>query len=63
MKYREIIKLIKEDGWYLHRSKGSHHVFKHMSKAGIVVIAIHRLADDIPKGTESSILKQAGLKD
>lgn len=51
------------DGWFVHRSKASHHVFKHPTKSGIVIIAIHRLSDDVPKGPENSILKQAGLKD
>lgn len=62
MKVRDIIKLIEDDGWYLSRQKGSHMQFKHPSKKGLVTVAAHKLSDDIPKGTESSILKQAQLK-
>ncbi len=53
-------KMLEEDGWYLERVKGSHHVFKHPMKPGIVVLPHPR--KDIPKGTANSILKQAGLK-
>lgn len=55
-----LVKLIEADGWYLDRTKGSHHVFIHNIKKGIVVIPHPR--KDVPKGTVSSILKQAGLK-
>ena len=61
MKIREAIELIKKDGWYLERMKGSHRQFKHPTKKGLVTIAGH-LNDDIAKGALSSILKQSGLK-
>ena len=62
MKYKKIIKIIEDDGWQLKRQKGSHRAYKHPFKSGIVTLAYHRLKDDVPKGTENSILKQAGLK-
>ena len=55
-----LIKHIKADGWYLDRTKGSHHVFIHDTKEGIVVIPHPK--KDVPIGTVNSILKQAGLK-
>ena len=55
-----LIKQIKADGWYLDRTKGSHHVFIHDNKEGIVVIPHPK--KDVPIGTVNSILKQAGLK-
>ena len=55
-----LIKLIKADGWLLDRVKGSHHVFIHDIKSGIVVIPHPK--KDVPTGTVNSILKQAGLK-
>jgi predicted RNA binding protein YcfA (HicA-like mRNA interferase family) len=61
VKYREIMKLVEEDGWMHTRTAGSHRVYHHPSKSGIVVIAGHPNAD-VPKGTLSSILKQAGIK-
>jgi predicted RNA binding protein YcfA (HicA-like mRNA interferase family) len=60
MKSAEIIKLLKEDGWVLHHVKGSHHQFKHPSKAGKVTVPHPKY--DLPIGTAKSIFKQAGLK-
>ncbi|WPP52960.1 type II toxin-antitoxin system HicA family toxin [Catalinimonas niigatensis] len=62
MKYKEVIKVIENDGWAVSRQRGSYRVYKHSSKKGIVIIAAHRLADEVPPGTLSAILKQAGLK-
>jgi predicted RNA binding protein YcfA (HicA-like mRNA interferase family) len=56
----EMINLIIKDGWQLDHIVGSHHVFKHYSKPGNVVVPKH--TKDLPKGTANSILKQAGLK-
>jgi predicted RNA binding protein YcfA (HicA-like mRNA interferase family) len=61
MKVREVIKLIKADGWYLDRTRGDHRQFKHTTKPGLVTVA-GKLSQDIPPGTLNSILKQAGLK-
>jgi predicted RNA binding protein YcfA (HicA-like mRNA interferase family) len=60
-KVGEIIKLIEADGWVLDRTKGSHRVYAHPVKPGVVVIP-GRLSRDLPLGTERSILKQAGLR-
>lgn len=51
--------MIEADGWYLHRITGSHHHFKHPTKKGLVTIPHPK--KDVPKATEKSILKQAGL--
>ena len=61
MKVRKIIKMLKNDGWYLHRTKGSHRQFKHLNKTGIVTVAGKQNLD-LPPGTLNSILKQSGLK-
>jgi len=60
MKYRDIVELVEEDGWYWKRTSGSHQIYKHPTKSGTVVIAYHG-AKDVPEGTLKSILKQAGL--
>jgi len=57
---KEVIELLKADGWYWVATKGSHHQFKHSSKKGR--IPVPHPEKDIPKGTERAILKQAGLK-
>lgn len=59
MNSRQLISLIQADGWYLVRSKGSHHHFKHPTKLGLVTIP-HPNKDLLAK-TVSSILKQAQL--
>lgn len=60
MKAGELIKIIEKDGWLFNRQKGSHKIFKHPVKKGIVVIPDHG-KKDIPQGTIKSIKKQAGL--
>ncbi|MCA1675364.1 MAG: type II toxin-antitoxin system HicA family toxin [Actinobacteria bacterium] len=59
-KVGEIIKLLEADGWMLERTRGSHRVYVHRDKSGIVVVP-GKLGKDWPIGTERSILKQAGL--
>ena len=63
MKYRDIIKRLEEDGWFLERTKGGHMQFRHATKPGTVTVpAGGKLARDVPPGTVNSILRQAGLK-
>ncbi len=61
MKTKEIIKMLKNDGWYLARTKGSHRQFKHSSKNGLVTMA-GKLNDELAPGTQNSIFKQAGME-
>jgi predicted RNA binding protein YcfA (HicA-like mRNA interferase family) len=61
VKFRELVKLIEEDGWRQVRQTGSHQQFAHATKPGIVTIAGHP-GKDVPPGTLNSIKKQAGLK-
>lgn len=59
-KPREMEKIILADGWEFDGQEGSHRHYTHPTKPGKVTIPFH--SGDIPKGTENSILKQAGLK-
>lgn len=61
MKICEILRILHDDGWYLHSTRGSHRQFKHQSKPGRVTVA-GKPSDDLASGTLNSILKQAGLK-
>jgi predicted RNA binding protein YcfA (HicA-like mRNA interferase family) len=61
VKVREIIKLIEQDGWLLDRTRGSHRQYKHGIKRGLVTVA-GKPGDDLARGTQNSVLKQAGLK-
>jgi predicted RNA binding protein YcfA (HicA-like mRNA interferase family) len=60
VKVRDLVRLIREDGWYLAEIRGSHHQFRHPAKPGRVTIAGHG-NDDVAIGTLKSVLRQAGL--
>ncbi len=60
MNSKDLIELLKADGWQLVRIKGSHHHFKHASKPNLVTVP--RPKKDLPTGTWTSILRDAGLK-
>ena len=60
MKFRELVKIIKDDGWQYIDTRGSHHHYKHPTKPGKVTIPFHNT--DLKIKTANSILKQAGLK-
>ena len=61
MKVREVIKLLKDDGWFAHKTKGSHRHFKHPTKPGKVTVP-GRMGKDIQPGTLNYILKQVSLE-
>ena len=57
---REIIQILKEEGWYLVNVVGSHYQFKHPTKPGRVTIK--HPDKDIPIKTLKSIERQSGLR-
>jgi len=61
MKVGKLIKLLEKDGWAQVRQRGSHRQFRHPVKSGTVTMA-GKPSVDMPPGTLSAILKQAGLK-
>jgi predicted RNA binding protein YcfA (HicA-like mRNA interferase family) len=60
MRFLEIERIIKKDGWKRKAVKGSHYQYVHASKPGKVTIQYH--SGDIPPVIIQSILRQAGLK-
>ncbi len=60
MDSRELIRMLRRDGWSLVATKGSHHQFKHPTKPGRVTVPHPK--KDIAKGTLASIFKQAALQ-
>jgi predicted RNA binding protein YcfA (HicA-like mRNA interferase family) len=60
VKFRELIRLIEDDGWRLVDQRGSHRQYEHPTKPGKVTVA-GKLNADVPKGTAANILRQAGL--
>ena len=60
MKIRDLLRLLRDDGWILARTRGSHEQYRHPTKPGLVTVA-GKPNDDLAPGTLNSILKQAGL--
>ena len=56
---REVLKILKADGWYEVNCVGDHHQFKHPVKPGRVTVTHPR--KDIPRETLKSISQQAGV--
>lgn len=56
---REVIAMLKADGWCEVGCDGDHHQFKHPTKKGRVTVTHPR--KDIPIGTLKSISKQSGV--
>lgn len=44
---RDVLKLLKSDGWYLVVTEGSHRQFKHPTKSGRVTVA-GKPSDELP---------------
>jgi predicted RNA binding protein YcfA (HicA-like mRNA interferase family) len=61
MKVADVLRMLQDDGWYLHSTRGSHRQLKHPIKPGRVTVA-GKPSDDLASGTLNSILKQSGLK-
>ncbi|CAA7613988.1 type II toxin-antitoxin system HicA family toxin [Magnetospirillum sp. UT-4] len=59
MKSADLIRLMEADGWTLDRVRGSHHVFRHPTKPGIVVVPHPK--KDLGTGLVAAIRKQAGV--
>ena len=57
---REVLKMLKADGWYEVNVVGSHHQFKHPNKPGRVTLK--HPDKDIPRKTLDSIERQSGLQ-
>ena len=62
MKFKEVVKLLEDNGWFVARwKKSSHRQYKHPEKSGTITVA-GQDSHMVPPGTLNSILKQAGLK-
>jgi predicted RNA binding protein YcfA (HicA-like mRNA interferase family) len=56
----DILKILRDDGWYLIATKGDHHHLKHPTKPGKVTVP--HPEKDLPLFLVKSIFKQAGLE-
>jgi predicted RNA binding protein YcfA (HicA-like mRNA interferase family) len=59
-KVRELLTLLRKDGWQVHRQEGSHRQFRHPVKRGTVTVNGHE-GDTLSHSLVRSILNQAGL--
>lgn len=58
---RNFIKAIKKGGFYLDRSKGSHHTFLNPKKPNSTVVVPVHPGQDLGKGLLKALIKDAGL--
>ncbi len=58
MKDRDLLKLLKKNGWTVIRVNGSHHILQKDGKT--TVVPLH--GKDVPTGLLNRILKEAELK-
>ena len=60
VRFREVEKILLDDGWYEVGQKGSHHHYKHPTKPGKIPVPEHG-GKDINPSIVKKIFKQAGL--
>jgi predicted RNA binding protein YcfA (HicA-like mRNA interferase family) len=61
VKYSELHRLLKNDGWYIVRQKGGHLIMRHPTKTGQLVIPYHG-SKEVGSGLLKAILKKAKLQ-
>lgn len=61
MTFKELDKLLKNNGWVLVRSKGSHFQYQHKEHPNTIAVPNHG-GKDIKKGTLNSILETGRAK-
>lgn len=61
MKCSELYRILSRDGWYPVSQKGSHVKLRHESKKGTIIFPNHG-SQEVGKGLEKKILKDAGIK-
>jgi predicted RNA binding protein YcfA (HicA-like mRNA interferase family) len=60
MTFKELERLLLQDGWVHVDTRGSHHQYKHPERPGKITIPYHR--GEVNIKTAQRILKVAGLK-
>lgn len=61
VKYNELFRILKKDGWFEVRQKGSHVIMQHPIKPEQLIVPYHA-GKEVKKGLLTSILKQANIK-
>ena len=60
LKFSELFRALKKDGWYIVRQRGSHVLMQRHKKKGQLTVPSHA-SKEVKKGLLNSILKQAGI--
>jgi len=61
MKYNELFRILKKDGWFEARKKGSHVIMQNPVKQGQITVPYHA-GKEVKKGLLNAILSQAEIK-
>jgi len=61
MKYSALLMILKKDGWFEIRQKGSHIIMQHPTKPEQLTVPFHA-SKEVKKGLLSALLKQADIK-
>lgn len=61
MKYNELFRMLKKDGWFELRQKGSHVIMIHPTKSAQLTVPYHS-GKEVKKGLLTALLKQANIK-
>jgi predicted RNA binding protein YcfA (HicA-like mRNA interferase family) len=60
-KVSEILRLLKDDGWWIERINGDHRQLRHNTKKGTVTVA-GKLTETLKPKTQKSISEQSGIE-
>ena len=61
MKYSELFRLLKQNGWYETRQTGSHVIMAHPEKDFTITVPNHG-SNEVKKGLLQALLKQTEIK-
>jgi predicted RNA binding protein YcfA (HicA-like mRNA interferase family) len=61
MKVRDVLRILKADGWIIARQTGSHRQLQHAVKPGTVTVA-GKPGEELHPKTLASVWQQAGLE-
>jgi predicted RNA binding protein YcfA (HicA-like mRNA interferase family) len=57
---KDVLRALERDGWYVHRSEGSHHQLRHPARFGKVTVPYHG-NETLDIRVLNNILKQANM--
>jgi len=61
MKYNELFRLLRKNGWIISRQSGSHIIMINQIRRRKIILPYHS-GKEVKKGLLNSILKQTGIK-